>query len=151
MIQQGGGPIAIEVINGDTDPNCDTLVFASYDSQSAMGATIKLVDSLDEGAPPSLLYIPRSDSVGTDYVGFPIVEGAREFALLVEAGLTPMQAIQAGTRVNAELLQWEDRIGTIEAGKLADLIAVDGNPLEDLSELQRVSFVMSAGQVIRND
>ena len=89
--------------------------------------------------------------VGTDYIGFPVIEGAREFALLVEAGLTPMQAIQAGTRVNAELLGWEDRIGTIEPGKLADLIAVRGNPLEDLSELQRVSFVMSGGRVIRRD
>ncbi len=89
--------------------------------------------------------------VGTDYIGFPVVEGAREFALLVEAGLTPMQAIQAGTRVNAELLGWEDRIGTIEPGKLADLIAVRGNPLEDVSELQRVSFVMSGGRVIRRN
>ena len=50
-----------------------------------------------------------------------------------------------------ELLGWEDRIGTIKPGKLADLIAVRGNPLEDLSELQRVSFVMSGGQVIRRD
>jgi len=62
-----------------------------------------------------------------------------------------MQAIQAGTRVNAELLGWEDRVGTIEAGKLADLIAVDGNPLDDLSLLQRVSFVMADGAVIRRD
>lgn len=89
--------------------------------------------------------------VGTDYVGFPVVDMAREFALLVEAGLTPMQAIQAGTSVNAELLGWEDRVGTIEPGRLADLIAVDGNPLDDLSLLQRVSFVMVDGAVIRRD
>ena len=48
----------------------------------------------------------------------------RELAVLVEAGMTPMQAIQAGTRVGAELLRWDDRLGTVEAGKLADLIAV---------------------------
>lgn len=89
--------------------------------------------------------------VGTDYVGFPVVDGAREFALLAEAGLSPMQAIQAGTRVNAELLGWEDRIGTIEPGKLADLIAIEGDPLADLSALQRVTFVMADGTVIRRD
>ena len=89
--------------------------------------------------------------VGTDYVGFPVVDGAREFALLAEAGLTPMQAIRAGTKVNAELLGWDDRIGTIEPGKLADLIAVDGNPLDDLGALQRVTFVMLDGSVIRRD
>lgn len=83
--------------------------------------------------------------VGTDYVGFPVEQGAREFALLVEAGMTPMQAIQAGTRVNAELLGWEDRIGTIEVGKLADLVAVPGDPLADISELERISFVMLGG------
>jgi imidazolonepropionase-like amidohydrolase len=87
--------------------------------------------------------------VGTDYVGFPVREGAREFALLAEAGMTPMQAIQAGTRVNAELLGWQDRIGTLEVGKLADIIAVASNPLDDLSELERVVFVMLGGQVVR--
>ena len=85
--------------------------------------------------------------VGTDYVGFPVSQGVREFQLLVEAGMTPMQAIQAGTRVNAELLQWDDRIGSIEVGKLADIIAVPGDPLRDLSVLERVSFVMLDGRV----
>jgi imidazolonepropionase-like amidohydrolase len=60
-----------------------------------------------------------------------------------------MEAIQAGTRVNAELLQWEDRLGTIETGKLADIIAVAGNPLEDLSALEKVSFVMIGGKVVK--
>ena len=63
--------------------------------------------------------------------------------------MTPMQAIQAGTRVAAELLQWEDRVGTIEPGKLADIIAVSGNPLVDLSELERVMFVMKGGEVVK--
>ncbi len=89
--------------------------------------------------------------VGTDYVGFPVAQGTREFALLVEAGMAPMQALQAGTRVNAELLGWEDRVGTIEAGKLADVIAVPGDPLADLSLLERVSFVMLGGEVIRSE
>lgn len=90
--------------------------------------------------------------VGSDYVGsFPVEHGAREFAMLVEAGMDPMAAIQAGTRVNAALLGWSERVGTIEPGKLADIIAVPGNPLEDIAELERVTFVMLGGEVIRRD
>jgi imidazolonepropionase-like amidohydrolase len=88
--------------------------------------------------------------VGTDYVGFPVSQGVRELQLLVEAGMTPMETLQAGTRVNAELLGWEDRVGTIEAGKLADVIAVPGDPLRDLSVLEKVTFVMLDGNVIRH-
>ena len=86
--------------------------------------------------------------VGTDYVGFPVKQGVRELGLLVEAGMTPMQAIQAATRVNAELLGWQDSVGTVEAGKLADIIAVPGDPLHDLSVLEKVSFVMLGGREI---
>ena len=89
--------------------------------------------------------------VGVDLGGlsYPAELNAREFASLVEAGMTPMAAIQAGTRVNAELLGWEDRVGTLEAGKLADLIAVAGDPLSDISELERVTFVMLGGEVVK--
>ena len=89
--------------------------------------------------------------VGTDYVGWPADYSAREFTELVKLGMTPMQAIQAGTKVNAELLHKEKEIGTVEVGKLADLIAVKGDPLKDISELQRVKFVMIGGKVIKND
>jgi imidazolonepropionase-like amidohydrolase len=86
--------------------------------------------------------------VGTDYVGFPVRQGVRELSLLVEAGMTPMQAIQAATRVNSELLGWQDDVGTIEPGKLADIIAVPGDPLQDLSILEDVSFVMIGGRPV---
>ncbi len=89
--------------------------------------------------------------VGTDYVGFPAEFSAREFAELVKLGMTPMQAIQAGTKLNAELLNKDKEIGTIEAGKFADIIAVKGDPLKDLSELQRVKFVMIGGKVVKNE
>ncbi len=89
--------------------------------------------------------------VGTDFVGFPVGNMAREIALLTQVGMTPMQAIQAATKTNAELLGWDERIGTLEAGKLADLIAVAGSPLTDLSALERVSFVMLGGRVMRAD
>ena len=71
-----------------------------------------------------------------------------ELAVLVEAGMTPMRAIQAATRVNSELLGWQDRIGTVETGKLADIIAVKGDPLQDLAVLEKVSFVMLGGREI---
>ena len=74
---------------------------------------------------------------------------AREFAVFVEAGIPPMEAIQAGTRVAAELLGWDDRLGTIENNKLADIIAVPGNPLTDISALEHVSFVMIGGKLVK--
>jgi imidazolonepropionase-like amidohydrolase len=86
--------------------------------------------------------------VGTDHVGFPVKQGVRELSLLVEAGMTPMQAIHAATRVNAELLGWQDRVGTVEPGRLADIIAVPSDPLRDLSVLENVSFVMLGGQEV---
>jgi imidazolonepropionase-like amidohydrolase len=90
-------------------------------------------------------------AVGVDFGHFDVPANlyTREFALLVEAGMTPMQAIQAGTRVGAEVLGWDDRLGTLEKGKLADIIAVPGDPLADMSALERVGFVMLGGQVIR--
>ncbi len=87
--------------------------------------------------------------VGSDFGGHDTALNAREFAALVRAGMTPMQAIQAGTRVGAEALGREDRVGTIEAGKLADLVAVAGDPLRDIAALERPVFVMLGGRVVR--
>ena len=90
-------------------------------------------------------------AVGIDLGGYmtdPIVY-VREMAVLVEAGFTPMEAIQAGTRVGAELLRWDDRLGTVQAGKLADLVAVPGNPLDDMKALEKVAFVMVGGKVVK--
>jgi imidazolonepropionase-like amidohydrolase len=77
---------------------------------------------------------------------------ALDFEALVKvAGLTPARAIQSGTVINAEVLGWQDQIGSIDKGKYADLIAVAGDPMADITELQRVKFVMKGGKVIRND
>jgi imidazolonepropionase-like amidohydrolase len=76
---------------------------------------------------------------------------ALEFAALVKRGMTPAAAIQAGTIVNAQAMGWQDQIGSIGKGKFADLVAVSGNPLADIAELQRVKFVMKGGKIIRND
>jgi imidazolonepropionase-like amidohydrolase len=77
---------------------------------------------------------------------------ALEFEALVKfAGLTPARAIQSGTMINAEAMGWQNQIGSIDKGKYADIIAVSGDPLADITELQRVKFVMKGGKVIRND
>jgi imidazolonepropionase-like amidohydrolase len=77
---------------------------------------------------------------------------ALDFEALVKvAGLTPASAIQSGTVINAQVLGWQDQIGSIDKGKYADLIAVAGDPMADITELQRVKFVMKGGKVIRND
>jgi len=66
-------------------------------------------------------------------------------------GFTPLRALQAATLVNAEALGWQDQMGSIEKGKYADLVAVSGDPLADITELQRMKFVMKGGKVIKND
>jgi imidazolonepropionase-like amidohydrolase len=88
-------------------------------------------------------------AVGSDFSGYPGELSAGEFECMVEASMTPMRAIQSGTRVGAELSGWDDRIGTVEPGKLADLVAVAGNPLEDIMETKRVFFVMLGGKVVK--
>lgn len=84
-----------------------------------------------------------------DIEGFPIAS-VREVELMVEAGLDEMDALQAATKNAAEVCQVGDRLGTVEAGKLADLIAVAGNPAETISDLRNIEFVMKDGDVIRN-
>ncbi|MBV8488855.1 MAG: amidohydrolase family protein, partial [Planctomycetaceae bacterium] len=89
---------------------------------------------------------------GTDAGGFPWTEcQAREFTYMERYGQTPMQAIQSATTVAAELLQAQEDLGTIEPGKLADIIAVSGDPLNQISELEHVRFVMKGGKVVRNE
>ncbi len=90
-------------------------------------------------------------SFGSGAGPFPHGVQAREFAFLVKYGMTPAQAIQTATTVAAEMMGWQDRIGSIEKGKFADIIAVAGDPLSDITELERVKFVMKGGQVVRND
>ena len=89
---------------------------------------------------------------GTDAGAFPwtAANEAEEFHYYVDYGMTPIQAIQSGTSVAAQLLGWGDRLGTIEPGKLADIVAVPGDPLKNIRELEKVNFVMKEGVVYKD-
>jgi imidazolonepropionase-like amidohydrolase len=84
-------------------------------------------------------------AMGSDVGPFPHGTQAREFILMVKFGMSPLAAIQAGTLNGARLLGWPDKIGMLKPGYQADVVAVPGNPLEDISALEKVSFVMKAG------
>ena len=86
---------------------------------------------------------------GSDAGVYPHGWNGKQFAKMVEWGMTPTQAITAATISAAEVLGWRDRIGSVEAGKFADVIAVKGDPLKDVTELERVTFVMKGGVVYK--
>ena len=92
--------------------------------------------------------------VGSGADGATLAHGtqALEFEMLVKhAGVSPVKVLQAGTMTNATAMGWQDQIGSVDKGKFADLVAVSGDPLADITELKRVKFVMKGGKVIRND
>jgi len=88
---------------------------------------------------------------GTDAAVYPHGMNAGEFHVYVKLGMTPLAAIQTATINAADLLGWKDRVGTVEPGKWADVIAVDGDPTKDVTTLEHVKFVMKGGTVYRND
>jgi imidazolonepropionase-like amidohydrolase len=88
---------------------------------------------------------------GTDAGVYPHGQNARQFHSLQKLGLTPVQILAMATTGAADLLGWSDRAGAIAAGRYADLIAVDGDPLADLTELERVRFVMKGGVVVKDE
>jgi imidazolonepropionase-like amidohydrolase len=88
---------------------------------------------------------------GTDAAVYPHGLNAHEFAVMVKLGLTPLQAIQAATTNAADLLGWSGKVGSLEPGAWADIIAVDGDPVKDITTLERVKFVMKGGEVVKNE
>ena len=88
--------------------------------------------------------------LGTDSGVFPHGENAKEFALMVGLGMTPIDALRAGTSSDAELLGVSAKTGTLEKGKLADIVAMPGDPTTDITATERVSFVMKDGKIYRN-
>ncbi len=88
---------------------------------------------------------------GSDAGIYPHGENGKQFARMVRFGMTPLQALQAATIKTAALLDWEDRVGRIQPGLYADIIAVDANPLDDIREMERVTFVMKGGEVYKHE
>lgn len=92
-------------------------------------------------------------TMGADAFGRDVGENLFELELLVKAGMTPMQAIVAGTKTGAELLDIADKLGTVESGKIADILVVDGNPLDDIKLLQNkenLTLIMKDGDIFKN-
>ena len=89
-------------------------------------------------------------ALGTDMYN-PHGDGVKEFKLMADYGMAPMKVLQSATSVAAELLGWQDRLGTLAAGKLADIVAVEGDPLKDITVLEHVKFVMKDGKVYKNE
>jgi imidazolonepropionase-like amidohydrolase len=90
-------------------------------------------------------------ALGTDAGVYPHGNNAVEFVLMVADGMPLAQALRAGTSTAADLLGISSKVGTLEDGKLADVVAVPGNPLEDIKVTQSVFFVMKDGKIYRND
>ncbi len=89
-------------------------------------------------------------SLGTDAAVFPHGQNAKEFKLMADLGMAPIDALKAGTSNDAELFGIAQKVGTLEKGKLADVIAMPGDPTADITATERVSFVMKEGKIIRN-
>jgi imidazolonepropionase-like amidohydrolase len=131
---------------------CPTLTAVNYVAPGRGGTWIPMVDAenkaLRKGLARHLKIV-----FGTDVGGFPWtrVNEAIEFKYYVDDGMSPMEAIRTATVTPAEMLGWSDRIGSLEAGKLADIVAVSGDPLANISELENVRFVMKEGVVYKNE
>jgi imidazolonepropionase-like amidohydrolase len=128
---------------------CPTIYVGVYVAPGRGGVWLKMVE-LERVAFGKALKKRVMISYGTDVGGYAWTENqALEFAYMVRYGMSPMAAIKSATVVAAELLDQGDNIGTIEGGKLADIIAVKGDPLADISELTRVTFVMKGGVIYK--
>jgi imidazolonepropionase-like amidohydrolase len=88
---------------------------------------------------------------GTDSGVYPHGDNGKQFAKMVEWGMTPMQAIESATTWAADLLGWSDRVGSVQTGRFADLVAVTADPLANISVLEHPQFVMKGGVVYRKD
>ena len=128
---------------------CPTLTVTEYVAPGRGGVWAKTIPEFHHDSFARALRKGVKIAFGTDAGGFPWdMNQAREFSYETKFGMTPMQAIKSATIVAAQLMGWDDRIGTIESGKFADIVAVPGNPLNDITAMEHVSFVMKDGAVV---
>jgi imidazolonepropionase-like amidohydrolase len=126
------------------DDNDDKATGGKYRMTAIFAKAVQIAN-----ATPGLKIMVGSGADGATYVHG---TQALDLEVLVKrGGLTPARALQGATIVNADALGWKDRIGSVEKGKYADLVAVAGDPLADITEVQRVKFVMKGGRVIRDE
>ena len=129
-----------------------TITVGAYVAPGRGGNWTRMVD-LEKTAFQKALKKHVKIALGTDAGGFDWkeVNQAKEFEYYVDYGMTPMQALRTGTVAAADLLGWSDTSGTVEPGKWADIVAVSGDPLKDITEVERVKFVMKGGVVYKNE
>jgi imidazolonepropionase-like amidohydrolase len=134
---------------------CPTIYVGVYvaEGRAAAGAPIWLtMRDLEAKAFGPAVRKGVKIAYGTDAGGYAWTENqAKEFTYMVRYGMTPMQAMQSATVIAADLMERTDDFGAIEPEKFADIIAVNGDPLRDITELERVRFVMKGGEIYRND
>jgi imidazolonepropionase-like amidohydrolase len=146
MVQKGlyYDPTLQRYIEPYMDDNDDKATGGKYRMSTIFAGAVTLASKT-----PGMKIMMGSGADGATYVHG---TQALDFEALVKrGGLTPARALQAGTVVNAEIMGVKDRVGSLEPGKLADVIAVAGDPLADITELQRVKFVMKGGKVVRDE
>jgi imidazolonepropionase-like amidohydrolase len=123
--------------------------FVEHAATPEQGARERQTQEMHARELPKQLAAGVPFAMGSDVGPFPHGTQAREFVLMVKYGMTPLASLQAGTLNGAKLLGWQGQIGALKPGYLADVIAVPGNPLTDISVLQKVAFVMKGGVVFR--
>ncbi len=130
---------------------CPTIYVGVYVAEGRGGIWPRMVE-LEKQAFAKAVRKRARISFGTDAGGFAWTENqAKEFAFMVRYGMTPMQAIQSATTVAAALLGESRNLGEVAPGRFADLVATDGDPLQDVARLEHVRFVMKGGQVFKNE
>ena len=131
-----------------------TEPYMDDDDQKSTGGKYRMIPIFEKAVALAVATkgLPVMIGSGVDGVTFAHGTQALEFEWFVKrAGMSPVRALQAGTLVNATAMGWQDRIGSIEKGKYADLVAVSGDPSADITELQRVKFVMKGGRIVRDE
>jgi imidazolonepropionase-like amidohydrolase len=130
-----------------------TEPYMDDNDNKSTGGKYRMIPIFEKAVSTAIATAGLKIMVGSGVDGSTFVHGTQglEFEALVKRGMSPARAIQSGTTINAEAMGWQDRVGSIDKGKFADLIAVSGDPLADVTELQRVKFVMKGGKIIKNE